>query len=275
MPGLPDYALKLIHQIAKSNGYTEYTFDFEAGPKLNEHNGSVMRSISICGKRTINNETCTDPLDLVCKLLPNVANYQGFDIHKIFQREAYVYNTILPILASFQREKKLPANERFASYPKCYAAIADKEKNQFVIIMQDLRPKNFGIWPKQIIAPADHFYKILDQLGRLHGISFALKDQRPDIYNELRQTNDLLRHLFNQKSSLRPLLGYDKAIATLKNKKHIKIAEEIKKNASTLFDDCLRVDLCEAFGVISHSDSHNNNILYQYDEKVSRPLELC
>lgn len=269
MPDLPEYAVKLIHQIAKSIGFTEYALDSEAGLKLNEHFGSVMRSISICGKRRVNNEMTADQVDLLCKLLPHGANYQGFDIHKIFQREAYVYNTILPLLASFQDEKELPASECFASYPKCYAAIADKEKNQFVIIMQDLRPKNFVIWPKQIIAPADHYYKIMEQLGRLHGISFALKDQRPDVYNELRQTNDLLRHLFNQKSSLRPLLGYDKAIATLKNKKHIKIAEEIKKNVSKLFDDCLRVDLCEPFGVICHSDSHNNNILYQYDEKVN------
>lgn len=267
MSDLPDYVLDLLNNVAKGEGFSTYTTEFKAGSNHGDNFLGVLTSVTINGQRNNNDEQ----LHLLVKLAPtNEIRRQEFHSVPVFKREALMYNKILPLFRNFQREKGLSDSDAFTAYPKCYIAIADEKKDQFVVIMEDLRPKGFTMWPKKLVAPADHSYRVVEQLARLHAISFALKDQRPKEYEELRQIKDLISDFFTSPNMTRVMeMGYNRAIDALENEEHKKIMAEVRDNIKEFFNDMHKDGACEPFGVISHGDCHNNNILYKHDPEVT------
>lgn len=275
MTALPDYVHVLLNQIAKSENFIDHTLEFESGSKHGDGFNGIMTSVGVCGLRNINGKTAHDRINLLCKLPPtSEARRQEFQLIAVFTREAYFYNEIVPLFAKFQKARGLTDDDSFMSYPRCYAAVADKEKDQYVIIMKDLRPEGFTMWPKEVVAPADHYYKTLEELAKFHGISFALKDQCPAEYNKLKDLKDFMANYFKPGSPMRVMLGYDRAIASLKNAKHIEIVEDCKANFNQYFEDSLGDGVAEPFGVLCHGDIHINNLLFQHDEKVRFHIAL-
>lgn len=269
MSVLPEYIIDLLHEIAKAEGFIKYETNFEAGSKNGDGFFGIMTTVTISGDRQTDNHLSHDEIHVLCKMAPtSAARRQEFMVDKAFVREAAAYKKILPVLMDFQREKGLSEADGFYSFPKCYAAFADEEKNQFAIIMEDLRPKGFTMLPKEKPAPVDHYYLVLERLAKLHGISFALKDQRPLVYEDLKVFTDTMRKFFAPNSTWRNFLGYEEAIVALENEKHIEIIRELKANISEYFDDCFREEAVEPFGVITHGDCHNNNLLYQHLDGV-------
>lgn len=269
---IPNFVHHLLNKIATSENFIDHSLEFGSGSRHGDGFSGIMTSVRVCGQRNINGCIQDDRLNLLCKLAPSsAARRQQFQVIDAFTREAYFYNKIAPLFAKFQKDRDLSDDETFASYPKCYAAIADKENDHFAIIMQDLRPDGFGMWPKEAVAPAAYYYKILEKFGKLHAISFALKDQCPEEYNKLKHLNDFIRYFFKPDNPFRITLGYDRAVASLKNSKHIEIVKDCDVHFSQYLEDCLGDGVAEPFGVLAHGDCHTNNLLFQHDEKVILP----
>lgn len=277
MSELPDYVLALIADIAKSQGFTEYKTVCSAGSNHGDNYLGVLTAVTLSGIRNNNSNEGEDKLHLLCKLAPsNASRRQKFHSPDVFRREALMYNKILPLFAEFQREKGLTENEGFIAYPKCYVAIADEKTDQLVVIMEDLRPKGFAMFPKQQTVPADHSYRVIEQLAKFHAVSFALKQQRPEVYEDLKQCNDIMLEFFNSGSTAQTIrMSIEKDITLLDDKRQIEIMEELKENLEDIFHSCHADGACEPFGVIGHGDCHNNNILYRYEEGVSFTSTNC
>lgn len=268
MGALPEYVIDLLNEIAKSEGFSDYHIEFEAGSKHADGFIGVLTSAKIVGKKK---NVPNQQLSLLCKLAPeNAARRAEFCTGVLFEREALAYNKILPGFIRFQEEKGLTKDEGFHAFPKCFAAIADEKKEQFVIIMEDLRASNFIMRPKEIPATADYAFLVIERLAKLHGISFAIKDQQPDFYEDLREVDDvLMKFAASQNIKKMWYSGFDRAIMTLRSKKHVDIIKEAKTNILKYFTDCLKPPVFEPFGVIGHGDCWNNNMLFQYeDDKV-------
>lgn len=270
MSELPKYVDALLEDIIASKGFTNYTIEYKPGSNHGDNFLGVMTSVTVSG---IRNEKEAQ-LHLVCKLAPsNAARREEFKSGTVFLREAIMYNEILPLFTEFQREKGLCDNDAFKSYPKCYKAIADEAADQMVIIMEDMRPKGFTMYPRNKPTTAENVFKLVEQLGRFHGISFALKHQRPAIYERLQQLPDIFCEVFLSDNFLKSLgMGYDRAIASLKDEKHIEILSDVKANMKEYMCEMLREGACGDFGVIAHGDPHLNNILYKYQNGVSNLL---
>lgn len=125
------------------------------------------------------------------------------------------------------------------------------------------------MWPKAEIVPANHAYILLENLAKLHAVSFALKDQRPEVFAKLKNVNDLLCNFFKNDAMVKILhMGYDRASACLKNPEHLQIVQRFKNNTAECFLSCLRGDACEPYGVITHGDCWINNLLFRYEDGV-------
>lgn len=272
MKTLPPFVDILLKEIAASEGFTEDAqIDQKSGSNsVDGFMGDILR-IVISGARKINERNLAkDELYLVCKLIPaDSRQLDGFKANLVFERETLTYTKIFPQFAEFQRAKGLSGSDCFQCYPKCYAAVANADKCEYAIIMEDLRPKGFVMWPKTLPAPVDHLNRVVEELAKLHAISFALKDQQPDVYNELRQVNDLFRFTLRGNGVANWLkLAYDKAIAVLSDENHKKIAQDLRNNLYRMVDDHLGDGASDPFGVISHGDCWILNQLFRYNNEV-------
>lgn len=263
MTELPEYVVVLLNQIAVAENLTNYTIDLTVASKEGENFLGVIRRAILRGQRN----GIPAELHLIIKLtLSNESRRKEFIVDQMFQREVLVYKKILPMLEKFQRDRGLTADESFLSFPKCYAAIADQQTNRFVVIMEDLRVKNFLMLAKDKPIASDHIFLVVEQLAKMHAVSFAIKDQQPTLYAQLRKVHDLFRCLFKS-DSMKSMIEspVDRAIEVLENPNHIEWLQDFRANLHEERRRCLADDAGDPFSVIGHGDFWSNNILFQYN----------
>lgn len=272
MVALPQYVIDLLQEIGREEGFVEPIIDI--APESGNINGfaGVLTKVSIIGRRRSSHHHETDgSLHLLCKLAPSNQKWlHELDIDRAFEREALMYNEILPLMAKFQSEKGLTRAEGFSVYPKCYKTIVDKEENRFVIILEDLTPQGFILWPKCDVIPAKHAWLLVEQLAKLHAVSFAMRDQRPQAFEQLRNVKDRYADMGKKDSIMKMAhMGYDKALLALSDPHHIKIVSEYRAHTYEYVYSCLQDNVCEPFGAITHGDCWINNLLFRYNDGVS------
>lgn len=265
---LPDYVHDLLHKIAKAEYFTG-DYHINVKPGCDEGDGflGVIASVNITGTRAPNN----DALHLVCKLAPtSAARREGFGSIALFKREAYMYQTVLPQLAAFEREKGLTEANRFTAYPKCYEIIADEEKDQFVLIMEDMRAKGYTMWDRSQPIPVNYVNSVLQQLARMHAISFALKDQRPKIYAGFKAVTDIVVD-FMKTSTMKVVIeaSYVRCLNAAEEEKHIEIIKDISANNNEYYAECVTDEFVGPYAVITHGDCWINNLLFHNRNEVS------
>lgn len=267
MSELPKYVIDLLQKIAKSEGFVD-GLTIEAKPGCSAGDGflGIIASVTISGRRCCDNtgsDKDDDRLYLVCKLAPeNAARREAFDSIKLFKREAFMYGHILPILANFEREKGLTDMERFTSYPKCYEIIENDETDQFVIVMEDLKASGHTMWTRSKPIPINYANTLMEQLARLHAISFAIKDQRPAIYAKFKEITDLVCD-FTRTSTMQEIItkSYARCLAAVEHPKHIEIMKDMAANSQMYYDEIVKEDFYEPYGVVSHGDCWINNLM--------------
>lgn len=129
--------------------------------------------------------------------------------------------------------------------------------------MENLRPKNFKMLTKEEKLTIDHILLTMKGLGKMHAVSFAMKDQRPEEFSEFKKYKDLYAKLML--TSLKPLSksSIDRATAVLENPKHKQIMHRFRETFHQRIER-IKDDLhCDEFGVIIHGDCWSNNIMYQ------------
>lgn len=269
MNELPDYVLDQLAEIATADGMTDYIIELCVGSQRGDNFIAIINRVTLRGHR---NGTPAE-LRLVIKLSsPCVVKRKVLQMDALFKREVLMYTKILPMLETFQCDRGLTGAKGFTSFPKCYAAVADEQKEQFVVIMEDLDSMHFGMLQKQQPIDNDHIFNAVGKLAQLHVISFAIKDQQPEVYEELRGVTDLFRNFFVC-GGLKYILesSFDRVIAVLENESHIEWLQDVRENAHDLIADVLADNASDPFGVICHGDLWINNIFFRYDdEEVNR-----
>lgn len=265
MCDLPDYVLELLAKIADADNLSDYTIELNAGSKHGDNFLGVIHRAILRGRR----HGKPAELNLILKLsTTNESRRKEFQMDSVFKREVLAYHELLPLFEKFQRDKGLSDDEGFFAFPKCLAAVADAQSNQFAIIMEDLKVNKFVMLPKEKPIAGDHIYLIVEQLAKMHAISFAIKDQQPQVYDRLRKVHDLFRSFFTS-DALRHLIEspVDRAIDVLENEDHIEWLKDFRANLHDEISRCFADGASEPFGVIGHGDFWLNNILFRYDEE--------
>lgn len=247
---LPEYIQAILDEIIAENEFSDYSMEIKQGSETGDGFLSELSSITIT-------ENCSDKkLDLVCKIAPlNRNRRKEFFSNIVFDRETTFYKKVMPRFAKFQDEKNVPKVDQFLSYPKCFAAVADDETEQYVIIMEDLRPQGFEMWNKAKPAHIENIRMTMQALGKFHGLSIAMKDQRPDEFAEFQKIKDISQ-LFFQSQNMQGMFdaSFDRAIGSLRKEEHKNIMRELKTNTLGHFEACTKDEISSRFGVISHGE---------------------
>lgn len=267
---LPEFITDLLAGIAHKEGLTNYRFETESGSNHGENFLGEITAIKLIGDRVKNGAVLTETINLMCKTAAeNEQQRQAFKLVRAFEREVLMYTRVLPVFADFQKEKGLTADESFVAYPKVYATLVDNANGKYAIIMEDLRARNFVVWPRQKPVTLEHEKLIMKQLGRYHAISFALKDQRPEIFAEFEDFDDIIVEMMETGQADNACRhSIEAAMEVSQHESHRDVLRRLLNSYHDDYKTFFKKESIGKWGVLSHGDCWINNFLFQYEDNV-------
>ncbi|KXJ77779.1 hypothetical protein RP20_CCG006581 [Aedes albopictus] len=272
--GMPQFMYDAVARIAPEQGFTPGQFEitFESGSgKGDGFVAEMFRATISEGDRK---------LVVLCKIPPiNDARRQQFGSMPIFDREVMAYSKFLPAMYEFQREKGVTEEMDigFFNAPQCYLAYVDIPKEESVIIMDDLRLKDYRMWNKMVPTNYEHARLLMIQLGRLHAVSLAMKEQRPQVFEQFKVPDPLGAVMSTNEGFIMMMnMSMDRAIGTLEPHEE-KARQKLSKLKETLFDDLATLtsaEYAEPYAVLGHGDCWINNMIYSYKRGVPTKIVL-
>lgn len=250
--------LQHLEDIAKNEGFLEYEIEEKACSTVGDGFMSTMLNIILVGRKLINGNATR--LSLVCKIQPeNAARQEEFRSAATFEREVFVYKTLLPTLEKLQREHGLTEATGFFQYPKCYVAVFNA--NESIIIMEDLRANGYALWDKVKPATFESVKLLLEQLGRYHGLSFVLRDQQPHTFHEFMKKRTIIPKLHSS-ATIKSIFEtcYNRAKSLMSLDTDIKLMQRFKDSFAEIVIEMTKPE--EPFAVLIHGDCWNSNMMY-------------
>ncbi|XP_037051940.1 uncharacterized oxidoreductase dhs-27-like [Bradysia coprophila] len=273
---VPTYAIDALNRIAQDEGFTNYAISYDRGSNLGDGFVAEIVRAKIKGSQLVKGVQEDSELVLVLKLPPeNKIRREQMGMN-VFEREVTVYNEILPMFQKFQLDKGLKPGQGFVSFPKCYYASYDKEKDEAVVIMEDIRKKGFKMLNKYKTLDYPHAQAVLETVAQFHGLSLAVKDQCPAIFEKFKGLKDAMTDgMMTDLMKTMTKASCEKAIGTLEPHE-----ENIKQkllafgdNVVDIIKSCTNGELSEPYTVINHGDCWTNNIMFKYER--GSPRHLC
>lgn len=265
---VPQYAIFALNRIAKEENFTDYVIHYDRGSNFGDGFVAEIVRATIKGKKLIKGVEDDAELVLIIKLPPeSQARRQNMGMN-VFEREVLVYNEILPMFEKFQLDKGLRPGQGFVSFPKCYYASHDREKDEAIIVMEDIRKKGFKMLSKYKTVDYPHAQAVLETMAQLHGLSLAMKDQCPELFNKFKglkdamseeMVGDMLKQM-TQASCQRASDALEPHEEVLKEK-----VRAFGENIVDILKTCTNGELSEPYSVINHGDCWVNNIMFKYE----------
>lgn len=261
-----DYVRECLDKVAVSEGFTNYILIFDHGSKVGDGFVGLIVKITI---KEINSDKS---LNVLAKIPPdNKVRREQMGAMQLFEREVFIYNNFLPELVEFQKEKHIKESLGFFNFPKCYFAEHSKEKDESIIIMEDLRDSGHRMWEKSKPINYEHAKLLLIALGRLHALSFALKEQKPEQFEKFKSLDDYFSNNKMEDETMLAMMtnAMRNAVESLDKddvKRRAK-ATNLTENLVSTLKFALSAENAEPFAVITHGDCWFNNFLYHYKRK--------
>jgi hypothetical protein len=259
----PEYLIPVIEGIARKENFVNFSIRTETGLDV----GSGLVGIIY---RVVVNGADSRSLSLIAKIPPaNKARRTQLGAIKLFQREVYMYNEVLPAFVEFQHEYGITDEDvGFYGFPKCYYAHYDEEREEAAIIMEDLTLAGFKSLDKHEIPDFQHSRRLFIELGHFHATSIAFKHRKADVFEKFRKLHDITKDI-SAESVINPMIQYnlERAMDTLlpheeyKKEKLVGLKESMIR---TLFE-CTSGEAAEPLSVINHGDCWISNTLYKYE----------
>lgn len=273
---VPKYITDLLTKIAEDETFVNYSLSSESGSNSDGFQSLILKFV-ISGMRNNHN----DKLSLICKIpSSNVTRRREFHSDIAFDQELYFYENVFPYFESFQREKGVNDADGFFAFPKCYGTIRDnKYLGDHAIVMENLQESGFSMWNKVNDIDFEHSSLVMKELGKMHAVSFAIRDQEPEKFKEFMQRISKFHVEINKSPGAHQLQKshIDRAIRSLDPSETVLIErmENLKSTYGDILKDATSNTNCEPFGVLIHGDCWINNLLFRYDEAPSTPSKVC
>lgn len=262
---IPNFALKTIEHIAQNEGFTKYSISSLAGSNHGDGFLGYVLRIKITGEKS---DKPTDELSVILKLPPNnQTRREQFFAKDLFEQEIFTYTEMFPKISQFQNDHRIPHKFQFNEYPKCLGVIDDYEHQNYGIFLEDIKEKHFNIFDKSKEMDLEHIELVLKTQAKLHGLTFILRQQNPEIFQKLFRMEDKIAKMMstNQMVQMKNKV-FDEALLGLRANEinAIRKLKDIKDNFSEYIAECVNYKNAEPFVVFNHGDSWTNNIMFSY-----------
>ncbi|KAK5642415.1 hypothetical protein RI129_008582 [Pyrocoelia pectoralis] len=218
-------------------------------------------------------------LDLIIKLAPYQEQYRkSFPIRDVYVREVFVYDNIIVEFLRLQREKKL--ENIFNPFATCLTTTLDDCRE--AIVMDNMKMKGFETFDYRLATNYQHAELTMKELGKFHALSFAIRDQKPDLFKYFEDNckeTFFNSHIHQYSISIVTNLG----ISVLKTYNPINEGREFQalqnslRNVPNTFKDLLNSEKFGKYSVVNHGDFQIKNFLYKYgiSAQPDVPTQVC
>ncbi|XP_053697866.1 uncharacterized protein LOC128744707 [Sabethes cyaneus] len=283
---LPKFALAKLAQIAGEHGFLPDAYQIDCTPGSNDGDGYIARIVRV----TIRGQRCKDgvakadqELSLICKFpFDDHQQREKFNSMLLFEREVYVYREVLPELTKIQLDHGLKQGDDvgFWSFPHCYWGMFDKEQQESILILEDLKARGLEMKDKNVPSDYEHVETLMIALGKLNACSFALKEQRPDIFEKVKKLDDLLCTVMTTeqtKTLARRNCELAASIYTGDNETDKYWRDKFLSLKDSLWDKTrtrIAGQRAEPYAALNHGDCWINNVMYGYDQTTGKVKEI-
>lgn len=187
-----------------------------------------------------------------------MARREKFNLSAFFERETIVYKEILPLFYDFQIKKGvIPREQGFNEYAQCYKIIEETLSES--LFLEDLRVNNFTMLDhRKENLTFEHVALVMSALGKLHAISFALRDQKPEQFTKV--TSKVLTEMYyraNDKGFVIFLNSVARQTIDTLNEVNrtdlsAKFARLIEKGFAESAVECITGEFAEPYAVLCH-----------------------
>lgn len=273
VPELPAYLYNALERLAPREGFNEgkfsIAFDFGSS-KGDGFVGQMFKAIISEGERK---EV------YLCKIPPlDDARREQFSAMAAFAREAFVYEKFLPMVFEYQREKGIESRENgFFHTPRCYYAHCDEVAQESVIVMEDLRLREFRLWDKRQPVDYEHARLFMTHLGRLHAISLAMKRDRPEEFEQFKLPNPFDPILEEDGPFRNMILSQLQMVIDALDAEDTEALAKMEQLKANVFRELLRCGnaaLAEPYAVAGHGDCWTNNMMFLYQNGSPQEIIL-
>ncbi|KAF4533013.1 hypothetical protein B566_EDAN000704 [Ephemera danica] len=209
-----------------------------------------------------NNQPCH--VSFIVKRSPdNRARREFFSLSLLYRNEINFYERVVPAL-----ERILTTS---LSVPRCMASLCDASEVD-ALVLEDLRPDDFRMTPRNAGLDFKHCRLVLQELARLHAASFALKSREPQSFQKLKP---FVKDLFfdpDRKPNFEPFIvsSYENAYRVIleyfdndEENKYVNVMRKLVNRGYELVSKIVR-NTFEKERVVNHGDCWIGNLLFRY-----------
>lgn len=265
---LPEIKAELINFL-QSNGIANYSSEVCVGTNKGDNYLGTITKVSITGTDENGDEK---KHNWMVKTAPgSEALRKTVAVDDLYQREVYVYEKVIPVFKQFETERGVL--DSFAVTPPLVLSYMEPLKESFV--MEDL--KVLGFTMKDRLRPLEyaHVKTVMKAYGRLHALSYALRDQKPELFEDLaRNTKEKLfteARVTMREAKMYQRFYTNKVMKIFDAKLHAREIEGFKKYAEKSVEIIVQImkdGAANPYSVIGHGDGWVNNMLFKYEVRT-------
>lgn len=266
---------ELFQKFLKENGITQEKIEIQAGTMRGDNFLGIIAKAEVTGKDKNGKDFYES---YIIKSAPKSEGLRKFaPIALAYEREIYMYSTVLPAFKKFEEVKHFVVP--FSTYAQCLRT-SNSDKDE-ALIMKDMKRLGFVMQNRKRALDYNHIKLVITELAKLHAISFALRDQNPELFNNLASKmeknyfTEMDVSAFEEHSDKQT----DKAAGALNPDTDQEAIEKFKKFSETYIHNLTSIldDHCHPYSVIRHGDCWTNNFLFKYMDTANpkKPTSLC
>ncbi|KAK5642405.1 hypothetical protein RI129_008572 [Pyrocoelia pectoralis] len=260
--------VKRLVEKAFNGSLDNYTVDILNVTKIGENYSGSVHNVKI--KRN-DKEEDDIKFHLFAKMAPHEGCHRNTSpIRAMYECEIHSYENIFPELIKFQKDKNVAT---FRPFAKSYAS--SLEMGAEALLMDDMKMKNFKLIDHRAKLDLQHATLIMREIGKFHALSFAIRDQRPELFKYLENNcRDIFYSNDKMSSTLHKAVtnigtAILKSYDTSTNVKEVESLQNFIKNLPSVLNSVLSLDKAGKYAVINHGDLEIRNILFRYNVSIN------
>ncbi|KAF5272236.1 hypothetical protein FQA39_LY01318 [Lamprigera yunnana] len=264
----------LLEDLIKKLDVQNYSIDTTAATTKGDNFQGVIANAKVKGENKQGEEVT---FNFIVKSAPRNGIFRATTpMSKIYDREIYVYKRVLKEFDDFQIEKKIEIP--FRSYAKYYESSND-DMNEALILENMNKHGFFGVDRYQSLN-YEQTKLVLKEYGKLHALSFAMRLQKPAVFNELAENaQETYLHNINTDHAYSSFCDFlEKCFSVFDPINDHLLLMKLKKwqiNLREVVMKTIETDFNNPYYVIGHGDCWINNFLFKYENARLEPKGVC